>query len=278
MPGGALPGSAFLHQHMIVVEPHLRRSHQRRSDLRHAGVAGQPLDLRDVLPAAEVLSERTGITQAARHLGQRARNGQHDLDRGDRSGYLGRIQDAAHASDAVAGEGRGQFRVRLIQVHGYPPCGGDTLADPDRTTRNAPAPGGSCPSDYPSRANPSPIQRSNPVPDLVKLSGLEPLTSCMPGGTPSSGRSVDIQVRLICASLTCFPVAMTIAAGASFAAALLAWTTIRDDALSRPGADTAPVAKELPPSLRRHRAVAGTPLATPPKPRPSSHSPTTRKS
>ena len=29
-----------------------------------------------------------------------------------------------------------------------------------------------------------------------------------------------------------FPVAMTIAAGTSFAAALLAWTTIRDDALS----------------------------------------------
>ena len=34
-----------------------------------------------------------------------------------------------------------------------------------------------------------------------------------------------------------FPVAMAIAAGASFAAALLAWTTIRDDALSRPAAD-----------------------------------------
>ncbi len=34
-----------------------------------------------------------------------------------------------------------------------------------------------------------------------------------------------------------FPVAMTIAAGMSFAAALLAWTTIRDDALNRPDAD-----------------------------------------
>ena len=120
VPGGALPGSAFFHQHMIVVEPHLRRPHQRRGDLRHARVAGQPLDLRDVLPAAEVLGERTGITQAARHLGQRAGNGQHGLDRGGRSGYLGRIQDAAHASDAVAGESRGQFRARLIQVHRYP--------------------------------------------------------------------------------------------------------------------------------------------------------------
>jgi EmrB/QacA subfamily drug resistance transporter len=71
-----------------------------------------------------------------------------------------------------------------------------------------------------------------------------------------------------------FPVAMIIAAGASFAAALLAWTTIRDDALSRPAADTKPVAKQLPPSVQRHCAVAGTPLATSPNPWPSSHPPT----
>ena len=69
-----------------------------------------------------------------------------------------------------------------------------------------------------------------------------------------------------------FPVAMTVAAGASFAAALLAWTTISSDALSRSGTDTQRVPKELPPSLRRHCPVAGTPLAaslsTPPGPRP----------
>ena len=75
-----------------------------------------------------------------------------------------------------------------------------------------------------------------------------------------------------------FPVAMTIAAGASFAAALLAWTTIRDDALRRPGADTTPVAKELPPSLQRHCAMAGTPLATSPVPRPGCRPPTDRQS
>ena len=69
-----------------------------------------------------------------------------------------------------------------------------------------------------------------------------------------------------------FPVAMTIAAGASFAAALLAWTTIRDDALNRPGVDTTSGARELPPSLQRHCAVAGTPLATFPKPRPGADS------
>jgi len=69
-----------------------------------------------------------------------------------------------------------------------------------------------------------------------------------------------------------FPVAMTVAAGASFAAALLAWTTISNDALSRSGTDTGQELKELPPSLKRHCPVAGTPLAaspsTPPGPRP----------
>jgi EmrB/QacA subfamily drug resistance transporter len=75
-----------------------------------------------------------------------------------------------------------------------------------------------------------------------------------------------------------FPVAMTIAAGTSFAAALLAWTTIRDDALSRPHADTEPAANELPPSVQRHCAVAGTPLATSPSLRPSSRPPTAKDS
>ena len=70
-----------------------------------------------------------------------------------------------------------------------------------------------------------------------------------------------------------FPVAMTIAAGMSFAAALLAWTTIRDDALNRPAARTKPEATALSPSVQRHCAVAGTPLATFPDPRPSSHPP-----
>jgi EmrB/QacA subfamily drug resistance transporter len=70
-----------------------------------------------------------------------------------------------------------------------------------------------------------------------------------------------------------FPIAMTIAAGTSFAAALLAWTTIRDDALNRPAAGTKPDATALSPSVQRHCAVAGTPLATFPDPRPSSYPP-----
>jgi EmrB/QacA subfamily drug resistance transporter len=74
-----------------------------------------------------------------------------------------------------------------------------------------------------------------------------------------------------------FPVAMTIAAGTSFVAALLAWTTIRDDALSLPAADTKPGARKLPPSVQRNCAVAGTPLATSPHPPPRSGPPTTKE-
>ena len=71
-----------------------------------------------------------------------------------------------------------------------------------------------------------------------------------------------------------FPGAMTVAAGASFAAALLAWTTIGNDALSRSGPNTGQVLKELPPSLKRNCPVAGTPLAVSPSTPPAPHPPT----
>src|ERR1700722_20143342 len=63
-----------------------------------------------------------------------------------------------------------------------------------------------------------------------------------------------------------FPVAMEVAAGASFAAALLAWTTITNDVLSRPGPDGQQVPEE-PPPLARHCPVAGTPLSPSTRPR-----------
>jgi hypothetical protein len=59
-----------------------------------------------------------------------------------------------------------------------------------------------------------------------------------------------------------FPVAMTVAAGAAFAAALLAWTTISDGVLRRAGPGSGHAPEELPPSLKRNCPVAGTPLAT----------------
>jgi EmrB/QacA subfamily drug resistance transporter len=71
-----------------------------------------------------------------------------------------------------------------------------------------------------------------------------------------------------------FPVAMRAAAGACFAAALLAWTTISNDVLSRSGTGTQHVPKELPPSLKRHCPVAGTPLASSLTSPPSSRPPT----
>src|SRR6202050_4067699 len=49
-----------------------------------------------------------------------------------------------------------------------------------------------------------------------------------------------------------FPIAMAVAAGASFAAALLAWTTISNDVLRRSGTDIQQVPEELPPSLQRN--------------------------
>jgi EmrB/QacA subfamily drug resistance transporter len=58
-----------------------------------------------------------------------------------------------------------------------------------------------------------------------------------------------------------FPVAMTVAAGVSFAAALLAWITISSDVLNRSGPGTGQAPRELPPSLKRCCPVAGTPLA-----------------
>jgi EmrB/QacA subfamily drug resistance transporter len=74
-----------------------------------------------------------------------------------------------------------------------------------------------------------------------------------------------------------FPVAMRVAAGASFAAALLAWTTISNDVLRRSGTDTQQVPEELPPSLKRHCPVAGTPLATSLNSPPSSRPPTAKE-
>jgi hypothetical protein len=74
-----------------------------------------------------------------------------------------------------------------------------------------------------------------------------------------------------------FPVAMTVAAGASFAAALLAWTTISNDVLSRSGAGTQDLSEELPPSLKRHCPVAGTPLAASLNSPPGSRPPAAKK-
>jgi len=74
-----------------------------------------------------------------------------------------------------------------------------------------------------------------------------------------------------------FPVAMRAAAGAAFAAALLAWTTISSDVLSQSGSDTQQAPKDLAPSLKRHCPVAGTPLAASLDSQPGSGAPTAKE-
>jgi hypothetical protein len=60
-----------------------------------------------------------------------------------------------------------------------------------------------------------------------------------------------------------FPIAMTVAGGGCFAAALLAWTTISNDALDQPATGAKPLARERPASVDLSCAVAGTPLSPP---------------
>jgi hypothetical protein len=93
--------------------------------------------------------------------------------------------------------------------------------------------------------------------------------AALPLAAGLSGTDLQNPVKLAAG----FPVAMTVAAGTAFAAALLAWTTIRDDALNLPEPDAKPAARHLSQSVRRHCAVAGTPLVTSPHPQPSSHPP-----
>jgi EmrB/QacA subfamily drug resistance transporter len=93
--------------------------------------------------------------------------------------------------------------------------------------------------------------------------------AALPLAAGLSGTAFDDPARMAAG----FPVAMTVAAGVCFAAALLAWATIRNDALTASGTQQGP--KELPPSLKRHCPVAGTPLATSLNPSPSPHPPAT---
>ncbi|HEY1518167.1 MAG TPA: MFS transporter [Solirubrobacteraceae bacterium] len=61
-----------------------------------------------------------------------------------------------------------------------------------------------------------------------------------------------------------FPIAMSVAGAGCFAAALLSWTTISNDALDQPVAGAKPFAQQRPASVDLSCAVAGTPLSPPP--------------
>src|SRR5258706_8228007 len=111
MPRRALPGPAFLDQNMIVIEPDLVGSHQRGRDRGHARVPGQPLDHRDLLPPAEVLSKRARVTWAAGYLGQRRGVSEDALDGRCRVHEFGGIENLPDADHAVPAECVGRSSV-----------------------------------------------------------------------------------------------------------------------------------------------------------------------
>ncbi len=67
------------------------------------------LDLRDLLPPAEVLGEGAWLIGVAGDLGQRAGPGQHRVDRRGRG--LPRAEDLPDANDAIPGESRHGFLI-----------------------------------------------------------------------------------------------------------------------------------------------------------------------
>jgi hypothetical protein len=80
---------------------------------------GQPLDLRNLLPPAEVLDESARVIGAAGDLAQRAGPGQHRIDRGSRRRDLVRGENLLYAHYAVPDKGRrGVFIRKHRLLHG----------------------------------------------------------------------------------------------------------------------------------------------------------------
>ena len=118
VPGGPLRGRGLLDEDVIVVEAQLRGGKQRRGHRGHPRMPGEPLDLRDLLPPAEVLDEGARVPGAAGDLGQRARPGQHRIDGGGRDRDLLRAEDLPDTRHAVAGERRHRLIISMHKLHG----------------------------------------------------------------------------------------------------------------------------------------------------------------
>ena len=103
MPGSLLTCARLLHQHVIVVQPHVA-AHQVAGGVSSAGVDRDVAELRDALPVAEVLAEPARIVRLARHLESRTRVREIALDAAfDRRDLLGGEESPDH-DNAVAVE------------------------------------------------------------------------------------------------------------------------------------------------------------------------------
>jgi hypothetical protein len=102
----------------LLLQAGQRGGHQRRGHRGHPRMPGQPLDLRDLPPPAEILDESARVTGAAGNLGQRAGPGQHRVDRGGGGRDLLRAEDLPDAYHAIAGEGRHGLFTSKHRLHG----------------------------------------------------------------------------------------------------------------------------------------------------------------
>ena len=112
VPRRPLRRPRLLHEHVIVVEPHLLGTHQLTGDRRRRRVPGDPLELGQPLPVAEVLEEATRVVGTARDERALARLGEVGFDRrlGEREIRL--RERSPHTDGAVAPERLDEGRRR----------------------------------------------------------------------------------------------------------------------------------------------------------------------
>jgi hypothetical protein len=132
--GSPLLGSGLLHQHVIVIEPDLRRAHQRTGDVRGLGFHGHRRVFLDALPVAEVLHEGARIVlSTAGDLEHRSGLGEVALDPALDEGDLIRREGSGGRRQHPGCDARWRHRPRPPSA----PC----LAGPsscllDRSRRN----------------------------------------------------------------------------------------------------------------------------------------------
>ena len=114
MPRRLLSRERLLHEHVVVVEPHLLRSHEHTGDVGSARREGDRLELGHAGPRAEVLDEASGVVVTARGEEERTGMSEHLLDPAlDRSHLVG-TEEPTHDDGTM----RAEVRDRLVVDHG----------------------------------------------------------------------------------------------------------------------------------------------------------------